>query len=200
MDLEGEEEKSQGGVHLQYKQIRESVVKNTSRWTVNDKHIIMTPLTKVSLNCHRVGLDNNFKDEGRTNNRVRAKLNEKRKLFHWIHPYINKKIYYTHKRSREIWSRAPVAKACNLSHGTRGHGCLIFLYILTVNKKDPSMQEMHEIQGWPAEHSQNYLNPSIIILLEEIDAIRDEWPYGTKIWSITSDANVRGAINCKLPR
>ncbi len=170
------------------------MVKNTNRRTVKDKHRIMTPLTKASLNCHRVGLDNNFKDEGRTNNRVRAKLKRKKKLLEYMHTLIKR--FTIHKRSREIRSRAPVAKACNLSHGTRGHGCLIFLYILTVNKKDPSMQEMHEIQGWPVEHSQNYLNPSIIILLEEIDPIRDEWPYGTKIWSITSDANVRGAINC----
>ncbi len=108
MDLEGEEEKSQGGVHLQYKQIRESVVKNTSRWTVNDKHIIMTPLTKVSLNCHSVGLDNNFKDEGRTNNRVRAKLKEKRKKYfiEYIHTLIKR--FTIHTNEAEKYDQEPL--------------------------------------------------------------------------------------------
>lgn len=68
----------------------------------------MTPLTKVSLNCHRVGLDNNFKDEGRTNNRVRAKLKEKRKndLIEYIHTLIKR--FTVHTNEAEKYDQEPL--------------------------------------------------------------------------------------------
>lgn len=56
------------------------------------------------------------------------------------------------------------------------------------------MQEMHEIQKWPAEHSQNYFNPSIITLLEENDPIRGEWPLWDKNLVHHTDAYVTGEI------
>lgn len=42
------------------------------------------------------------------------------------------------------------------------------------------MQEMHEIQGWPVEHSQNYLNPSIIILFEKLTLLEMNDPMGQR--------------------
>lgn len=68
----------------------------------------MTPLTKASLNCHRLGLDSNFKDEGRMNNRVRAKLKENRKNYfiEYIHTLLKR--FTIHTNEAEKYDQEPL--------------------------------------------------------------------------------------------
>lgn len=63
------------GISLMTRQTGKATRRIDFSWTWKEKRKKAREVfTKASLNCHRVGLDNSFKDEGRTNNRVRAKL------------------------------------------------------------------------------------------------------------------------------
>lgn len=120
-----------------------------------------------------------------------CKNNKQGKNFiRYIYVLIKDLLYTQTERRNTI--KNPCCQTRNLSHGTRGRGCLIFLYILTVNKKDLSMRDMHKIL---AQHSQNDFNPSIITVLKERWL---EWPNTGWVWGPSIRTEKISGLNSRL--